>query len=127
MSGSTPSNSYFGSSGVLPKLLYHVCGSAPTKMVQQGIGSTPVLKNMFLGPLLWEHSHKNGIALPGVLPNNQKLYIGSELDMIYILDIYILAEGLFFLSGSTPRSKNKSIGSNILGLSGVIYQDYISC
>ena len=110
MSGSTPSNSYFGSSGVLPELLYLVCGSAPTKMVQEGIGSTPVLTNMFLGPLLWEHSHKNGIALLGVLPNNQKLYIGSRLDMIYNLDILlpldtlgVLPEGSFFLSGSTPR------------------------
>ena len=110
MSGSTPSNSYFGSSGVLPELLYHVCGSAPTKMVREGIGSTPVFTNLFLRPLLWEHSHKNGIALPGVLPNNQKLYIGSRLDMIYNLDILlpldtlgVLPEGLFFLSGSTPR------------------------
>ena len=100
----------FGCLGVLPELLYHVCGSAPTKMVQEGIGSTPILTNMFLEPLLWEHSHKNGIGLPGVPPNNQKLYIGSKLDMIYNLDILlpldtlgVLPEGLFFLSGSTPR------------------------
>ena len=58
-------------------------------MVQEGIGSTPVLINMFLGPLLWEHSHKNGIALPGVLPKSQKLYIGSDLNMIYNLDILL--------------------------------------
>ena len=127
MSGSTPSNSYFGSSGVLPELLYHVCGSAPTKMVQEGIGSTPIFTNLFLRPLLWEHSHKNGIALPGVLPNNQKLYIGSRLDMIYNLDILlpldtlgVLPEGLFLVSGSAcythiprvlPESKNKHSGS----------------
>merc|ERR1712155_442346 len=95
MSGST---SYFVSSGVLPELLYHVCGS------------TPIFTNLFLRPLLWEHSHKNGIALLGVLPKSQKLYIGSRLDMIYNLDILlpldtlgVLPEGLFFLSGSTPR------------------------
>ena len=110
MSGSTPNNSYFGSSGVLPDLLYHVCGSAPTEMVREGIGSTPVLKNMFLGPLLWEHSHKNGIALPGVLPINKKLFIGSRLDMIYNLDILlpldtlgVLLEGLFFSLGVLPE------------------------
>ena len=138
MSGSTPSNSYFGSSGVLPELLYHVCGSAPTKMVREGIGSTPIFTNLFLRPLLWEHSHKNGIALPGVLPNNQKLYIGSRLDMIYNLDILlqtipiyysqylyfcslgVLPEGLFLVSGSAcytciprvlPESNNKHSGS----------------
>ena len=138
MSGSTPSNSYFGSSGVLPELLYHVCGSAPTKMVQEGIGSTPIFTNLFLRPLLWEHSHKNGIALPGVLPKSQKLYIGSDLNMIYNLDILlqtiqiyysqyfyfcslgVLPEGLFLVSGSAcythiprvlPESKNKHSGS----------------
>ena len=138
MSGSTPSNSYFGSSGVLPELLYHVCGSAPTKMVQEGIGSTPVLTNLFLRPLLWEHSHKNGIALPEVLPKSQKLYIGSDLNMIYNIDILlqtipiyysqyfyfcslvVLPEGLFLVSGSAcythiprvlPESKNKHSGS----------------
>ena len=138
MSGSTPSNSYFGSSGVLPELLYHVCGSAPTKMVREGIGSTPIFTNLFLRPLLWEHSHKNGIALLGVLPKSQKLYIGSDLNMIYNLDILlqtipiyysqyfyfcslgVLPEGLFLVSGSAcythiprvlPESKNKHSGS----------------
>ena len=108
MSGSTPTNSYFGSLGVLPELLYHV--SAPTKIVQEGIGSTPMLTKMFLGPLLWEHSHKNGIAILAVLPYNQKSYIGSELDMLYNLDILlplgtlgVLPTVLFLLSGSTPR------------------------
>ena len=119
MSGSTPSNSYFGSLGVLPELLYHVCGSAPTKMVQEGIGSTPIFTNLFLRPLLWEHSRKNGIALLGVLPKSQNLCIGSDLNIIYNLDILlqtipiylsqyfyfcspgVLPEGLFWLSGST--------------------------
>ena len=217
MSGSTPSNSYFGSSGVLPELLYHVWGSTPTKMVREGIGSTPIFTNLFLRPLLWEHSHKNGIALLGVLPKSKKLYIGSDLNMIYNLDILlpldnlgvlailllllslstpgrlifslweysqkayfmsvgvlvihdiILLESISKSSGNTPNtfifahweysqnayfcslgvllkfvynkhshwpkisllgvlpeSKNESIGSNILGLSWVIYQDYIS-
>ena len=122
MSGSTPSNSYFGSSGVLPELLYHVCGSAPTKMVQEGIGSTPIFTNLFLRPLLWEHSHKNGIALPGVLPNNQKLYIGStpgrlnfsfweysqkayfmSVGVLVIHDI-ILLESISKSSGNTPNT-----------------------
>ena len=63
--GSTPSNSYFWSLGVLPVLLYHCCGSYVPVSVFNSSGSTP--KGTI--PFFWEHSHKNGIVLVGVLPD----------------------------------------------------------
>ena len=73
-------------------------------------GSTPVLKKQSVGPLLREYSHKSGIVLPGVLPKKLILYTGSDLDMIYNLDILLpldtlgaLPVLLFLVSGSTPR------------------------
>ena len=36
-------------------------------------------------PLL--HSHKSSKVLPGVLPNQQKLYKGSDLDQFKIFNI----------------------------------------
>ena len=60
-------------------------------------------------PLLREYSHKSGIVLPGVLPKRLFLYTGSDLDMIYNLDILlpldtlgVLPVLLFLVSGSTP-------------------------
>ena len=44
-------------------------------------GSAPVLKKQRVGPLLREYSHKSGIVL--------SLYSGSDLDMIYNLDILL--------------------------------------
>ena len=74
-----------------------------------GIGSTPVLKKQSVGPLLREYSRKSGIVLPGVLPERLFLYTGSDLDMIYNLDILlpldtlgVLTVLLFLVSGSTP-------------------------
>ena len=71
-------------------------------------GSTPVLKKQSVGPLLREYSHKSGIVLPGVLPKRLILYTGSDLDMIYNLDILlpldtlgVLPVLLFLVSGST--------------------------
>ena len=72
-------------------------------------GSTPVLKKQSVGPLLREYSRKSGIVLPGVLPKRLFLYTGSDLDMIYNLDILlpldtlgVLPVLLFLVSGSTP-------------------------
>ena len=73
-------------------------------------GSTPVLNKHGTVSLLWEHSHKNGVVLPGVLPNKLKLYTGSDLDMICNLDILLpldtlgtLSVLLFLVSGITPN------------------------
>ena len=63
--GSTPSNSYFWSLGVLPVLLYHCCGSYVPVSVFNSSRSAP--KGTI--PFFWEHSHKNGIVLVGVLPD----------------------------------------------------------
>ena len=52
-------------------------------------GTTPILKKQSVGPLLWEYSHKSGIVLSGVLPKRLSLYTGSDLDMIYNLDILL--------------------------------------
>ena len=56
----------------------------------------------------WEYSRKSGIELPGVLPKKLFLYTGSDLDMIYNLDILlpldtlgVLPVLLFLVSGST--------------------------
>ena len=73
-------------------------------------GSTPVLKKQSVGPLLREYSRKSGpTILPGVLPKRLFLYTGSDLDMIYNLDILlpldtlgVLPVLLFLVSGSTP-------------------------
>ena len=72
-------------------------------------GSTPVIKKRSVGPLLREYSRKIGIVLPGVLPKRLFLYTGSDLDMIYNLDILlpldtlgVLPVLLFLVSGSTP-------------------------
>ena len=62
--GSTPSITYFWSLGVLPVLLYHFCGSYVPVSVFNSSGSTP--KSTI--PFFWEHSHKSGIVLVGVLP-----------------------------------------------------------
>ena len=89
MSRNNPSIAYFGSVGVLPQK----CCSAS--------GSTPVLKK----PLVWTTC---GIVLPGVLPKRLFLYTGSDLDIIYSLDILlpldtlgVLSVLLFLVSGST--------------------------
>ena len=107
--------------GVLPVFLilglreyYRKCyttfaGVLPQKCCSAS-GSTPVLKKQSVGPLLWEYSRKSGIVLPGVLPKRLFLYTGSDLDMIYNLDILlpldtlgVLPVLLFLVSGSTPR------------------------
>ena len=57
-----------------------------------------------------EYSRKSGpTILPGVLPKRLFLYTGSDLDMIYNLDILlpldtlgVLPVLLFLVSGSTP-------------------------
>ena len=59
--------------------------------------SLPVYKNSIFGstlrstiPLLREYSRKSGpTILPGVLPKRLFLYTGSDLDMIYNLDILL--------------------------------------
>ena len=43
MSGSTPSNSYFRSLGVLPELLYHVCGSGEEEETLMSFILSPVM------------------------------------------------------------------------------------
>ena len=67
------------------------------------------MKQQGVGPLLREYSRKSGIVLPGVLPKTLFLYTGSDLDMIYNLDILlpldtlgVLSVLLFLVSGSTP-------------------------
>ena len=100
--------------------LFWVCRSTPVSALPRSVG-----------PLLREYSHKSGIVLPGVLPKRLFLYTGSDLDMIYNLDILlpldilgVLPVLLFLVSGSTPGSlifcqwkwkcllyKNKSIES----------------
>ena len=93
--------------GVHPVLLFLGSGSTPGRLIF----------------CQWEYSHKSGIVLPGVLPKKLFLYTGSDLDMIYNLDILlpldtlgvlpvlffwflgVLLEGLFFVSGSTPAKE----------------------
>ena len=80
--------------GVLPEvLLLLVSGSTPRRLI---FGQ-------------WEYSRKSGIVLPGVLPKKLFLYTGSDLDMMYNLDILlpldtlgVLPVLLFLVSGSTP-------------------------
>ena len=55
------------------------------------------------------YSRKIGKVIPGVLPKKLFLYTGSDLDMIYNLDILfpldtpgVLPVLLFLVSGSTP-------------------------
>ena len=105
-----------------------------------------------------EYSHKSGIAhTSGSTPKEIFFYTGSDLDMIYSIDILlpldtlgVLPVLLFLVSGSTlntlifikqalplPLTKNKPSGSTprkikVLGvlpecLMEAIYQDYISC
>ena len=71
-------------------------------------GSTPLIKKQSVGPLLREYSRKSGIVLLGVLLKRLFLYTGSDLDMIYNLDILlpldtlgVLPVLLFLVSGST--------------------------
>ena len=97
--------------------LFWVCGSTPVSAIPlfagvlpqkccSASGSTPILKKQSVGPLLREYSR---IVLPGVLPKRLFLYTGSDLDMIYNLDILlpldtlgVLPVLLFLVSGSTP-------------------------
>ena len=80
--------------GVLPVLIFLVSGSTPRRLIF----------------CQWEYSCKSGIVLLGVLPKRLFLYTGSDLDMIYNLDILlpldtlgVLPVLLFLVSGSTPR------------------------
>ena len=101
--------------------LFWVCGSTPVSAIPlfagvlpqkccSASGSTPILKKQSVGPLLREYSRKSGpTILPGVLPKRLFLYTGSDLDMIYNLDILlpldtlgVLPVLLFLVSGSTP-------------------------
>ena len=102
--------------------LFWVCGSTPISAIPlfagvlpqkccSASGSTPIIKKQSVGPLLREYSRKSGpTILPGVLPKRLFLYTGSDLDMIYNLDILlpldtlgVLPVLLFLVSGSTPR------------------------
>ena len=101
--------------------LFWVCGSTPVSAIPlfagvlpqkccSASGSTPIIKKQSVGPLLREYSRKSGpTILPGVLPKRLFLYTGSDLDMIYNLDILlpldtlgVLPVLLFLVSGSTP-------------------------
>ena len=64
----------FGCLGVLPEVLYHFCGSAPTRVVRETCLLIREYSQCLLGPFLWEHSHKHGIAVLGVLPKTQNNY-----------------------------------------------------
>ena len=64
----------FGCLGVLPEVLYHFCGSAPTRVVQETCLLIREYSQCLLEPFLWEHSHKHGIAALGVLPKTQNNY-----------------------------------------------------
>ena len=100
--------------------LFWVCGSTPVSAIPlfagvlpqkccSASGSTPILKKQSVGPLLREYSRKSGIVYPGVLPKRLFLYTGSDLDMMYNLDILlplntlgVLPVLLLLVSGSTP-------------------------
>ena len=64
----------FGCLGVLLEVLYHFCGSAPTRVVRETCLLIREYSQCLLGPFLWEHSHKHGIAVLGVLPKTQNNY-----------------------------------------------------
>ena len=64
----------FGCLGVLPEVLYHFCGSAPTRVVQETCLLIREYSQCLLGPFLWEYSHKHGIAVLGVLPKTINYY-----------------------------------------------------
>ena len=81
--------------------LFWVCGSTPISAIPlfagvlpqkccSASGSTPIIKKQSVGPLLREYSRKSGpTILQGVLPKRLFLYTGSDLDMIYNLDILL--------------------------------------
>ena len=64
----------FGCLGVLLEVLYHFCGSAPTRVVRETCLFIREYSQCLLGPFLWEHSHKHGIAVLGVLLKTQNNY-----------------------------------------------------
>ena len=92
-------------------MLYHFLREYSHKSAVVLLGVLPYKKKQSVGPLLREYSRKSGpTILPGVLPKRLFLYTGSDLDMIYNLDILlpldtlgVLPVLLFLVSGSTPR------------------------
>ena len=60
--------------GELPQVLYHFCGSAPTRVVRETCLLIREYSQYLLGPFLWEHSYKHGIAVLGVLLKTQNNY-----------------------------------------------------
>ena len=102
-SGSAPGITYFESLGVLPEWLYHFCGSILPVPFFKPCGSTPSR----IIPLLWEHSHKSGIAFPGALPEQLFCHSGSKIcgstPRVLIPVCRNAPRVLIPVSGSTPR------------------------
>ena len=96
--------------GVLPVLLLLVSGSTPGRLIF----------------CQWEYSCKSCIVLLGVLPKRLFLYNGSDLDMIYNLNILLPLHTLGVLQYFYfQKPKIKVLGVLLECLVGVIYQDYM--